>query len=43
MDLQEVAWGMKWIDLAQDTGRLRAFVNAVTKLLFPLNAGNFTK
>ena len=29
MDLQEVEWGMDWIDLAQGRNRWRALVNAV--------------
>jgi hypothetical protein len=33
MDLREVGWGgMDWIALAEDRGRWRALVNAVTKL-----------
>jgi len=32
---------MNWIDLAQDGDRVRALVNAVTKLRAPLKAGNF--
>ena len=32
MDLSEVEWGMDWIDLAQDTDRWRAVVNAVMNL-----------
>ena len=34
MDLQKVKWGggMNWIDLAQDTDRWRALVNAVMNL-----------
>jgi hypothetical protein len=41
MDLQEVGWGMDWIDLAQDGDSLRAFLNSVMNLQFPKNAGNF--
>jgi hypothetical protein len=33
MDLQEVGWGIGWIDQAQDRGRWRAVVNAVMNLL----------
>jgi len=41
MDLQEVGCGdMDWIELAQDTERLRALLNAVMNLRFPY-AGNF--
>lgn len=32
MDIQEVEWGMEWLDLVQDRDRLRALVNAVMNL-----------
>jgi hypothetical protein len=35
MDLQEVSWGMDWMDLAQDMDRWRVVVNAVMKLGVP--------
>jgi hypothetical protein len=35
IDLQEVGWGMDWIDLAHDTDRLRSLVNAVLNLRVP--------
>jgi len=36
MDLQEIdRVGLDWIDLAQDTDRRRAVVNAVMNLWFP--------
>jgi hypothetical protein len=33
MDIQEVLWGMDWIDLAQSRNRLWALVNAAMNLL----------
>jgi len=41
INLQEVGWGMDWIDLAQHRIRWWALVNAVMNLRVPLNAGNF--
>ena len=34
-DLQEVGWGMKWIDLAQDRDRWRTLVTVVMNLPVP--------
>jgi hypothetical protein len=42
MDLQEMGWGgIDWIDVAQDSDRCRALVNAVINFWVPLNARNF--
>jgi hypothetical protein len=41
INLQEVGWGMDWIDMVQNRVRWWALVNAVMNLRVPLNAGNF--
>jgi hypothetical protein len=35
MDLEEVGWGMDWIELALDKDRWRALVNAIMNLRVP--------
>jgi hypothetical protein len=35
MDLQEVAWGIDWIEVAQDRDRWWSVVNAVMNLGVP--------
>jgi hypothetical protein len=35
MGLEDVDWGMDWIELAQDTDRWRALVNAAMNLRVP--------
>jgi hypothetical protein len=35
MDIEELGWGMDWIELAQDMARWQAVVNAVMNLRVP--------
>ena len=42
LDIQEVRCGvLEWIELAKDSNRWRALVNAMLKLRVPSNAGKF--
>ena len=40
-NVQEVGWGMGWMEMAQDRDRWRALAKAVLNLRVPRNAGNF--
>jgi len=42
MNLQDVRWGMDWIELAQDSDWWHALVNVLMKLWVPYNARNLT-
>ena len=39
MDLQEIGWGVEWIDWAKDRNKWRAFVHMVLNLGVLQNAG----
>jgi len=41
MDLQQVRWGVEWVDLAQDRDRWQTLVDAVMNLWVPENEGLF--
>jgi hypothetical protein len=41
MDFRKLDGDIVWIDLARDRDRWRSLVNAVMKIRFPQNAGNF--
>jgi hypothetical protein len=41
LNVQEVGWGMDWMDMAQDRNRWRDLVKAVMNLRVPRNAGRF--
>jgi hypothetical protein len=40
IDLQEVVWGLVWVDLTKSRNRWLAFVNEVMGFQVPLNSEN---